>query len=316
MKNKVSMDKDENLKYIEDAIKLIKTEDKNKYEDEDEDEDENQKNVIISYPNKEDIIIKCNNLKISLLISQKKFTYEIDNHKYNINSKNDYSFSSVVKTIIEKLDRNNTRPICFEGNNIFSSLEYNFSFSELFCKYIEKYKKYINLNFIPFDYFYKNRCLFDVIDDDELKTNPIEKINLIKSKEINNISNSTYYSNVSKGRYIFSKYIKSIFSIIDLYSEKEAEYFAKKVDASNLKIVSCDEEFFINIKNSNLDFYEVVDYIFDIFKNEGFRYIDFDFMNDYFKLIKFSESFKRTNLISYMMKNTNLLFSRFNSFNF
>ena len=233
-----------------------------------------------------------------------------------ISEKNDYSFSSVVKTIIEKLDRNNTRPICFEGNNIFSSLEYNFSFSELFCKYIEKYKKYINLNFIPFDYFYKNRCLFDVIDGDELKTNPIEKINLIKSKEINNISNSTYYSNVSKGRYIFSKYIKSIFSIIDLYSEKEAEYFAKKVDASNLKIVSCDEEFFINIKNSNLDFYEVVDYIFDIFKNEGFRYIDFDFMNDYFKLIKFSESFKRTNLISYMMKNTNLLFSRFNSFNF
>ena len=110
--------------------------------------------------------------------------------------------------------------------------------------------------------------------------------------------------------------MKTVFSIIDLYSIKEAEYFAKKVDKSNLPLGSGNEKFFINIKKNNLNFYDVVDYIFDVFENEGFKNIDIDFMNDYFNFINFSESFKRTNLISYMMKNTNLSFLRLNSFNF
>lgn len=76
-----------------------------------------------------------------------------------------------------------------------------------------------------------------------------------------------------------------------------------------------NEKFFINIKNNNLNFYDVVDFIFDVFENEGFKNIDIDFINDYFNFINFSELFKRKNLISYMMKNTNLSFSRFNSFN-
>ena len=71
-----------------------------------------------------------------------------------------------------------------------------------------------------------------------------------------------------------------------------------------------------NVKKNKIDFKRFVDYIFDVFENEGFKNIDINFMNDYFNFINFSESFKRTNLISYMMKNTNLLFSKFNSFNF
>ena len=39
------------------------------------------------------------------------------------------------------------------------------------------------------------------------------------------------------------------------------------------------------------------------------------YRND-FESINFSESFKRKNLISYMMKNTDLSFSRFDKFNF
>lgn len=188
-------------------------------------------------------------------------------------------------------------------------------FSKLFCKYIEKYKNYIDLDFIPFDYFYKNYFLFDIINDDELKTNKKEKINFIKSKEFYNSSNKfNHKTNEVKNRLCL--YAKTVFFIIDLYSIKEAEYFAKKIDKSNLKLGLCNEKFFINIKNNNLNFYDVVDYIFDVFENEGFKNIDIDFMNDYFNFINFSESFKRKNLISYMMKNTNLSFSRFNSFNF
>ena len=103
---------------------------------------------------------------------------------------------------------------------------------------------------------------------------------------------------------------------MDLYSIKEAEYFAKKVDESNLKISLFNEKFFINIKRNNLNFYDVVDFIFDVFENEGFANIDIGFMNDYFNFINFSESFKRMNLISYMMKNTDLSFSSFDKFNF
>lgn len=304
MENKVLVN--ENLEYIENAIKLIKAENE---------KEENKKKESILFLNKEDVIIKYNDFKISLLISKKKFTFEVYGKKHQINSKNYDLFLSAIREIIEGLTTNGDYNIYFEGNNIFSSLKYNDSFSKLFCKYIEKYKNYIDLDFIPFDYFHKHEFLFDIINDDELKTNKKEKINFIKSKEFYNISNKfNHKTNEVKNRLCL--YVKTMFNVIDSYSTKEAEYFAKKVDKSNLKLGLCNEKFFINIKNNNLNFYDVVDYIFDIFKNEGFRYIDFDFMNDYFKLIKFSESFKRTNLISYMMKNTNLLFSRFNSFNF
>ena len=305
MKNKVSINKDKNIKYIENAINLIKKEDENK----------SQKNEGVFFPNKEDVVIKYNDFKVSLLISQKKFTFEMNNHKYPINSKNYELFSLVVRNIIDGLIVNGTYQINFEGNDIFSSLQYSDRFSKNFCKYIEKYKKYIDLDFIPFDYFYRYECLFDVINNDELKANKVEKINFIKSKEFYNVSNKFQYkTNEVKNRLYL--YVKTVFSIIDLYSIKEAEYFAKKVDKSNLKIGSCNEEFFINIKNNNLNFYDVVDYIFDVFKNEGFKNIYIDFMNDYFNFINFSESFKRKNLISYMMKNMNLPFSIFNSFNF
>lgn len=303
MENKILVNK--NLEYIENAIKLIKAEDEKK---------ENKIKESILYPNKEDIIVKYNDLKISLLISKKRFTFESDRKKYQINSKNYDLFVSTVKTIIDELMINDDN-IYFEGNNIFSSLEYNDSFSKLFCKYIEKYKNYIDLDFIPFDYFYKYEFLFDIINDDELKTNEKEKINFIKSKEFYNVLNKFQYkTNEAKNRLYL--YVKTVFSILDLYSIKEAEYFAKKVDESNLRIGPCNEEFFINIKKNNLNFHDVVDYIFDVFENESFKNIDINFMNDYFNFINFSESFKRTNLISYMMKNTNLLFSKFNSFNF
>lgn len=176
-------------------------------------------------------------------------------------------------------------------------------------------KFYIDLDFIPFDYFHKHEFLFDIINDDELKTNKKEKINFIKSKEFYNISNKfNHKTNEVKNRLCL--YVKTMFNVIDSYSTKEAEYFAKKVDKSNLKLGLCNEKFFINIKNNNLNFYDVVDFIFDVFENEGFKNIDIDFMNDYFNFINFSESFKRKNLISYMMKNTNLSFSRFDKFNF
>lgn len=305
MKNKVSINKDKNIKYIEDAINLIKKEDEKK----------SQKNEGVFFPNKEDVIIKYNNFKVSLLISQKKFTFEMNNHRYSINSKNYELFLLVVRIIIDGLIVNGIYQINFEGNDIFSSLQYSDCFSKNFCKYIETYKKHIDANFIPFDYFYRNYFLFDIINDDELKTNEKEKINFIKSKEFYNVLNKFQYkTNEAKDRLYL--YVKTVFLIIDLYSIKEAEYFAKKVDKSNLKIGLCNEEFFINIKNNDLNFYDVVDYIFDVFENEGFKNIDIDFMNDYFKFINFSKSFKRTNLISYMMKNTNLSFSRFNNFNF
>ena len=303
MKNKVLVNK--NLEYIENAIKLIKAENEKQ---------ENKKKESILFPNKEDIIVKYNDLKISLLISKKRFTFESDGKKYQINSKNYDLFVSTVQTIIDELMINDDN-IYFEGNNIFSSLEHNCYFLKIFCKYIETYKKHIDSNFIPFDYFYKHYFLFDIINNDELKTNEKEKINFIKSKEFYNVSNKFQYkTNEVKNRLYL--YVKTVFSILDLYSIKEAEYFAKKVDKSNLKIGSCNKEFFINIKNSGLNFYDVVDYIFDAFENEGFKNIDIDFMNDYFNFINFSEQFRRTNLISYMMKNTNLSFSRFNSFNF
>ena len=303
MENKVLVN--ENLEYIENAIKLIKAENK---------KEENQKKESILFPNKEDVIIKYNDIKISLLISQKKFTFETHGKKYQINSKNYDLFLSTIQETIEELTTNGDYNIYFEGNDIFSSLEYRSSFSKDFCKYIEEYKNHINLDFIPFDYFYKHEFLFDIINDNELKTNEKEKINFIKSKEFYNISNKfNYKTNEVKNR--LRLYVKTVFSIIDLYSTKEAEYFAKKADKSNLPLGSCNEKFFINIKNNNLNFYDVVDYIFDVFENEGFKNIDIDFMNDYFNFINFSESFKRTNLISYMMKNTNLSFSRFNSFN-
>lgn len=163
----------------------------------------------------------------------------------------------------------NNDNIYFEGNNIFSSLEHNCYFLKIFCKYIETYKKHIDANFIPFDYFYKNYFLFDIINDDELKTNEKEKINFIKSKEFYNVLNKFQYkTNEAKNRLYL--YIKTVFSILDLYSIKEAEYFAKKVDESNLRIGPCNEEFFINIKKNNLNFYDVVDYIFDVFENEGY----------------------------------------------
>lgn len=302
MENKASINK--NLEYIENAIKLIKTENE---------KEENKKKENILFPNKEDIIVKYNDLKISLLISKKRFTFESDEKKYQINSKNYDLFVPTVQTIIDELMINNDN-IYFEGNNIFSSLEHNCYFLKIFCKYIETYKKHIDANFIPFDYFYKNYFLFDIINDDELKTNEKEKINFIKSKEFYNVLNKFQYkTNEAKNRLYL--YVKTVFSILDLYSIKEAEYFAKKVDESNLRIGPCNEEFFINIKKNNLNFYDAVDYIFDVFENEGFKNIDIDFMNDYFNFINFSESFKRTNLISYMMKNTNLSFSRFNSFN-
>ena len=304
MENKVLVN--ENLEYIENTIKLIKAENE---------KEENKKKESILFLNKEDVIIKYNDFKISLLISKKKFTFEVYGKKHQINSKNYDLFLSAIREIIEGLTTNGDYNIYFEGNNIFSSLKYNDSFSKLFCKYIEKYKNYIDLDFIPFDYFHKHEFLFDIINDDELKTNKKEKINFIKSKEFYNISNKfNHKTNEVKNRLCL--YVKTMFNVIDSYSTKEAEYFAKKVDKSNLKLGLCNEKFFINIKNNNLNFYDVVDYIFDIFKNEGFRYIDFDFMNDYFNFINFAASFKRTNLISYMMKNTNLSFSRFNSFNF
>ena len=304
MENKVLVNK--NLEYIENAIKLIKAENE---------KEENQKKESISFPNKEDVIIKYNDIKISLLISQKKFTFETYGKKYQINSKNYDLFLSAIQETIEGLTTNGDYNIHFKGNDIFSSLEYRSSFSKDFCKYIETYKNHINIDFIPFDYFYKHEFLFDIINDDELKTNEKEKINFIKSKEFYNVSNKFQYkTNEAKNRLYL--YVKTVFSILDLYSIKEAEYFAKKVDESNLRVGSCNEEFFINIKKNNLNFYDVVDYIFDVFENEGFKNIDINFMNDYFNFINFSESFKRTNLISYMMKNTNLLFSKFNSFNF
>lgn len=302
MENKVLVNK--NLECIENAIKLIKAENE---------KEKNKKKEIILFPNKEDIIVKHNDLKISLLISKKRFTFEADGKKYQINSKNYDLFVSTVKTIIDGLIINDDN-IYFEGNNIFSSLEYDCYFLKIFCKYIKTYKKHIDSNFIPFDYFYKHHFLFDMINDDELKTNEKEKINFIKSKEFYNVSNKFQHKTNEVNNRLYS-YVKTIFSIMDLYSIKEAEYFAKKVDKSNLKIGSCNEELFIDIKKNNLNFYDVVDYIFDVFENEGFKNIDIDFMNDYFNFINFSESFKRTNLISYMMKNTNLSFSRFNSFN-
>lgn len=303
MENKASINK--NLEYIENAIKLIKTENE---------KEENKKKENILFPNKEDIIVKYNDLKISLLISKKRFTFESDEKKYQINSKNYDLFVPTVQTIIDELMINNDN-IYFEGNNIFSSLEHNCYFLKIFCKYIETYKKHIDANFIPFDYFYKNYFLFDIINDDELKTNEKEKINFIKSKEFYNVLNKFQYkTNEAKNRLYL--YVKTVFSILDLYSIKEAEYFAKKVDESNLRIGPCNKEFFINIKKNNLNFYDVVDYIFDVFKNEGFKNIDIDFMNDYFNFINFSESFKRKNLISYMMKNMDLPFSIFNSLNF
>lgn len=304
MENKTSINK--NLEYIKNAIKLIKAENE---------KEENKKKESILFLNKEDIIIKYNDFKISLLISKKKFTFEVYGKKHQINSKNYDLFLSAIREIIEGLTTNGDYNIYFEGNNIFSSLKYNDSFSKLFCKYIEKYKNYIDLDFIPFDYFHKHEFLFDIINDDELKTNKKEKINFIKSKEFYNISNKfNHKTNEVKNRLCL--YVKTMFNVIDSYSTKEAEYFAKKVDKSNLKLGLCNEKFFINIKNSNLDFYEVVDFIFDVFENEGFKNIDIDFINDYFNFINFSELFKRKNLISYMMKNTNLSFSRFNSFNF
>ena len=253
MKNKVLVNK--NLEYIENAIKLIKAENE---------KEENKKKENILFPNKEDIIVKYNDLKISLLISKKRFTFESDGKKYQINSKNYDLFVSTVQTIIDELMINDDN-IYFEGNNIFSSLEHNCYFLKIFCKYIETYKKHIDANFILFDYFYKNYFLFDIINDDELKTNEKEKINFIKSKEFYNVLNKFQYkTNEAKNRLYL--YVKTVFSIIDLYSIKEAEYFAKKVDKSNLKIGSCNEKFFIDIKNNNLNFYDVVDYIFDVFK--------------------------------------------------
>lgn len=304
MENKVLVN--ENLEYIENAIKLIKAENK---------KEKNKKKESILFLNKEDVIIKYNDFKISLLISKKKFTFEVYGKKHQINSKNYDLFLSAIREIIEGLTTNGDYNIYFEGNNIFSSLKYNDSFSKLFCKYIEKYKNYIDLDFIPFDYFHKHEFLFDIINDDELKTNKKEKINFIKSKEFYNISNKfNHKTNEVKNRLCL--YVKTMFNVIDSYSTKEAEYFAKKVDKSNLKLGLCNEKFFINIKNNNLNFYDVVDFIFDVFENEGFKNIDIDFINDYFNFINFSELFKRKKLISYMMKNTNLSFSRFNSFNF
>lgn len=64
MENKVLVN--ENLEYIENAIKLIKAENK---------KEENQKKESILFPNKEDVIIKYNDIKISLLISQKKIYF-------------------------------------------------------------------------------------------------------------------------------------------------------------------------------------------------------------------------------------------------
>lgn len=304
MENKTSINK--NLEYIKNAIKLIKAENE---------KEENKKKESILFLNKEDVIIKYNDFKISLLISKKKFTFEVYGKKHQINSKNYDLFLSAIREIIEGLTTNGDYNIYFEGNNIFSSLKYNDSFSKLFCKYIEKYKNYIDLDFIPFDYFHKHEFLFDIINDDELKTNKKEKINFIKSKEFYNISNKfNHKTNEVKNRLCL--YVKTMFNVIDSYSTKEAEYFAKKVDKSNLKLGLCNEKFFINIKNNNLNFYDVVDFIFDVFENEGFKNIDIDFINDYFNFINFSELFKRKNLISYMMKNTDLSFSKFNNFNF
>lgn len=64
MENKTSINK--NLKYIENAIKLIKAENE---------KEENKKKESILFPNKEDVIIKYNDFKISLLISQKKIHF-------------------------------------------------------------------------------------------------------------------------------------------------------------------------------------------------------------------------------------------------
>ena len=112
---------------------------------------------------------------------------------------------------------------------------------------------------------YRNNFDFGI----ELKTNEKEKINFIKSKEFYNVLNKFQYkTNEAKNRLYL--YVKTVFSILDLYSIKEAEYFAKKVDESNLRIGPCNEKFFINIKNNNLNFYDVVDFIFDVFENEGY----------------------------------------------
>lgn len=252
--------------------------------------------------NDTDLIIKNKYEKLSLLSSKKEYLFTDQNGETK-------PFLDVYCFESQKIF-NFMRDLSFTTKNKnFDVFTYDPDSINAFIHYIHSFRNILKYGIIPFSVYNKYRYSLFIgvkpIDDNK------KNVTFIKSKIFKKIlqDDKRYRENI----------LNMIFSILKFYSIKDVNYFCEKYLNTNLEShheFDFFEDVIKNIKKNKIDFKRFVDFIFDIFKNEGFRYIDFDFMNDYFKLIKFSESFKRTNLISYMMKNTNLLFSRFNSFNF
>lgn len=252
--------------------------------------------------NDTDLIIKNKYEKLSLLSSKKEYLFTDQNGETK-------PFLDVYCFESQKIF-NFMRDLSFTTKNKnFDVFTYDSDSINAFIHYIHSFRNILKYGIIPFSVYNKYRYSLFIgvkpIDDNK------KNITFIKSKIFKRIlqDDKRYRENI----------LNMIFSILKFYSVKDVNYFCEKYLNTNLENhheFDFFEDVIKNVKKNKIDFKRFVDYIFDVFENEGFKNIDIDFMNDYFNFINFSESFKRTNLISYMMKNTNLLFSKFNSFNF
>lgn len=252
--------------------------------------------------NDTDLIIKNKYEKLSLLSSKKEYLFTDQNGETK-------PFLDVYCFESQKIF-NFMRDLSFTTKNKnFDVFTYDPDSINAFIHYIHSFRNILKYGIVSFSVYNKYRYSLFIgvkpIDDNK------KNVTFIKSKIFKKVlqSNKRYRENI----------LNMIFSILKFYSVKDVNYFCEKYLNTNLEShheFDFFEDVIKNIKKNKIDFKRFVDFIFDVFENEGFKNIDIDFMNNYFESINFSESFKRKNLISYMMKNTDLSFSKFNNFNF